>query len=55
MTEHEIRQSIAERGFLSPAVADFPAVYRDVAKGYFDMAEEFSRIGQNESHSLRAI
>ena len=46
MTEDEIRQSIAERGFLSPAVADFPAMYRDMAKGYFDMADEFSRIGQ---------
>jgi len=46
MTEDELRQSIAELGFLSPAVADFPAKYRDMAKGYFDMAEEFSRIGQ---------
>jgi hypothetical protein len=46
MTEDEIRQSIAERGFLAPAIADFPAMYRDMAKGYFDMAEEFSRIGQ---------
>ena len=46
MTEDEIRQSIAERGFLSPAVAEFPAMYRDMAKGYFDMADEFSRIGQ---------
>jgi hypothetical protein len=46
MTEDEIRQSIAERGFLAPAIADFPAMYRDMAKCYFDMAEEFSRIGQ---------
>lgn len=46
MTEDEIRQSIAERGFLSLAVADFPAMYRDMAKGYFDMAEDFNRVGQ---------
>ena len=46
VTEDEIRQSIAERGFLSPAIATFPAMYRDMAKGYFDMAEEFSRVGQ---------
>jgi hypothetical protein len=53
MTDDEIRQSIAEHGFLSPAVADFPAMYRDAAKGYFDMAEEFSRIGQ--SIAVRAM
>jgi hypothetical protein len=46
MTEDELRQSVAERGFLSPAAADFPKMYRDLAKGYFDMAEEFSRVGQ---------
>ena len=46
MTEDEIKQSIAEQGFLSPAIADFPTMYRDMAKDYFDMAEDFNRIGQ---------
>jgi hypothetical protein len=53
MTEDEMRESLAERGFLSAAAAEFPAMYRNMAKGYFDMAEAFSRVGQ--SIAMRAM
>jgi hypothetical protein len=54
MTEDEIRQALQERGFLAPVVLqDFPAQYRQMASGWFEMAESFSRVGQRIA--VRAI
>jgi len=46
MTDDEIRRALADKGFLAPAVKDFPPQYRQFASVWFEMAEKFSEIGQ---------
>lgn len=46
MTDDECKQALRDHGFLADVVKDFPAQYRQVAAGCFDMAENFSEIGQ---------
>lgn len=46
MTDDEHRLALRDHGFLAVAVKEFPAMYRQMASGWFNMAENFSEIGQ---------
>ena len=46
MTDDEYKLALRDCGFLADAVKEFPAMYRQMASGWFDMAENFSEIGQ---------